>query len=243
MRILVIPDVHLKDWMFELAANTLKGGVADRAVCLMDLADDFGQAYNLDQYIRTYDAAIDFAKEFPDTLWCYGNHDICYEINMRETGYSKIAGRTVCEKLGKLQSVLPDPEQLSVIHVVDSVMFLHGGLTQNFVGDTVPDSIRNDPFAVAEYINHNVSKMELWHDWSPIWFRPQTGRRQALYKEGEILQVVGHTPVKQPMVFGGALSCDTFSTYADGTNLGSEEFVVVDTETKEWKSIPGEKYR
>ena len=34
MRILVIPDVHLKPWMFEQAARLMQDGVADRAVCL-----------------------------------------------------------------------------------------------------------------------------------------------------------------------------------------------------------------
>ncbi len=238
MRILVIPDVHLKDWMFERAKKILEEKEADRAVCLMDLADDFRQELNLDQYIRTYDAAISFAKEFPDTLWCYGNHDVCYEINMRETGYSKLAGKTVCEKLGELQSALPDPGQLGLIHVIDNVMFLHGGLTQDFVDDVVPENLKDDLVATAEYINHNVSKMELWNDWSPLWFRPQVSWRQPLYKEDEILQVVGHTPIKYPKILGGALSCDTFSTCADGSKFGHEEFVIIDTETKEWKSVP-----
>ena len=65
MRILVIPDVHLKPFMFDQAAGLLKKGEADRAVCLMDIADDWGQQYNLDLYVQTYDAAIRFAKEFP----------------------------------------------------------------------------------------------------------------------------------------------------------------------------------
>ncbi len=44
---------------------------------LMDIADDWRQQYNLDLYILTYDAAIEFAKGFPDTLWCCGNYDLC----------------------------------------------------------------------------------------------------------------------------------------------------------------------
>lgn len=37
----------------------------------MDIADDWRQQFNLDLYIQTYDAAISFAREHPDTLWCY----------------------------------------------------------------------------------------------------------------------------------------------------------------------------
>lgn len=41
MRVLVIPDVHLKPWMFEQAAVLMREKKADRAVCLMDIPDDW----------------------------------------------------------------------------------------------------------------------------------------------------------------------------------------------------------
>ena len=40
MKVLVIPDVHLKPWMFFQAAELMRTGAADRVVCLMDIADD-----------------------------------------------------------------------------------------------------------------------------------------------------------------------------------------------------------
>ena len=73
MKVLVIPDVHLKPWIFSQAAKLMKDGAADRAVCLMDIADDWNKEYDLISYEQTYDAAISFAREFPDTFWCYGN--------------------------------------------------------------------------------------------------------------------------------------------------------------------------
>ncbi len=42
MKVLVIPDCHLKPWMFAQADAIMKNGIADKAVCLMDLADDSG---------------------------------------------------------------------------------------------------------------------------------------------------------------------------------------------------------
>lgn len=36
MKILVIPDVHLKPQMFKQATALMHQGIADRAVCLMD---------------------------------------------------------------------------------------------------------------------------------------------------------------------------------------------------------------
>ena len=43
MKVLVIPDVHLKPWMFEQAAVLMREKKADRAVCLMDITDDWGK--------------------------------------------------------------------------------------------------------------------------------------------------------------------------------------------------------
>ena len=79
MKVLVIPDIHLKPWMFNRAAELLKDGIAGGAVCLMDIPDDWRQEFNLDLYVQTFDAAIQFAKDFPETLWCYGNHDIAVD--------------------------------------------------------------------------------------------------------------------------------------------------------------------
>ena len=61
MKVLVIPDVHLKPWMFEQAAVLMRAKKADRAVCLMDIPDDWGKEYDIALYEQTYDAAIDFA--------------------------------------------------------------------------------------------------------------------------------------------------------------------------------------
>ena len=115
MLVLVIPDVHLKPAMFERAADLLRANIADTAVCLMDIADDWGQGLNLDLYRQTYDRAIRFVQDFPDTLWCYGNHDLCYLWDQRETGFSLLALPTVCEKLGLLKQALPDETQMAYV--------------------------------------------------------------------------------------------------------------------------------
>ena len=198
MKVLVIPDVHLKPWMFDRAAELLKDGAADRAVCLMDIPDDWRQEFNLDLYVQTFDAAIQFAKDFPETLWCYGNHDTCYPWNQRETGYSKIAPWTVCEKLRKLQEALSDEKQLTFLYRIDNVLFCHGGLTDKFV-------------------------------------RQYYGGK--MYKPRKLLQVVGHTPMETIMKKGNLISCDVFSTYRDGKPIGTQEFLVLDTDNWDYKGI------
>ena len=128
MKVLVIPDVHLKPWMFRDAAKLLKAGTADHAVSLMDIADDFDKEMNINLYEETYDAAISLAKEFPDTLWCYGNHDLSYDWGYLETGYSPYAESTVIRKLSELQRVLKNELQLAYVHRIDKVLFSHGGV-------------------------------------------------------------------------------------------------------------------
>ena len=60
---------------------------------------------------------------------------------------------------------------------------------------------------------------------------------EKMYKETELLQVVGHTPVKQIDRLGNVLTCDLFSTYRDGDPIGTQEFLLIDTETWEYKGI------
>ena len=229
MKVLVIPDVHLKPWMFDRAAELMKKGFADQAVCLMDIADDWRQQYNLDLYEQSYDAAISFANEFPETLWCYGNHDICYEWNQRETGYSPIAARLICEKLRKLREALPDEKQLAFIHRIRNVLFLHGGLRDEYVRQYVPSKFYNDTDAVIRTIN-GFGYTELWHDLSPLWLRPQYNTYR-MYKEDTLLQIVGHTPLKAIRKNGSVISCDVFSTDSAGKPIGSQEYLILDTGT------------
>ena len=111
MKVLVIPDVHLKPWMFRQAADFVRMGKAERAVCLMDIPDDWGREYDIELYEETYDEAIRFATEFPDTAWCYGNHDLSYFWHCPESGYSPMASETVqkncwsCE--GRFRKIIP----------------------------------------------------------------------------------------------------------------------------------------
>lgn len=221
--------------MFERAAKLMKSGAAEKAVCLMDIPDDWGKEYQMDLYEETFDAAINFQKKYPDTLWCYGNHDLSYEWVQYESGFSEMAIELVHMKLCDLRATLPDREQMKYIHRIDDVLFLHGGLTHAFVKYYAPDIDYDDVDAVIDEIN-TLGLKEMWDDASPIWFRPQF-YPEKMYKEKELLQVVGHTPVQEIDRFANVLSCDLFSTYNTGDPIGTEEFVLIDTETWGYKGI------
>lgn len=235
MKILVIPDAHLKPWMFDRAKEIMDTGAAEKALCLMDIPDDWGQEYNLGLYEETFDAAIRFQKAYPDTLWCYGNHDLSYEWLQYESGFSSMAIPVVQKKLSELRRALPDRNQLAYIHRIDDVLFVHGGLTNAFVKYYASDVEYDDADAVVEKINC-LGRDEMWDDASPLWLRPQY-YYEKMYRESNILQVVGHTPVEEIDRIGNVISCDLFSTYRTGDPIGTQEFLLIDTVTWEYKGI------
>ena len=228
-KILVIPDVHLKPFIFERAAQLMRENVADRAVSLGDLADDHRKKKNISLYAETYDAAISFAKEFPETLWCYGNHDYSYLANQLHSGYSHFAHNTVVRKENELTEAMPDKSHYAFIHRIDDVLFLHAGLCDYFAKTYCTASAYRNPNKLIDEINR-LEPSDLWTNYSPIWFRPQYSK-EKMYKPKKLLQVVGHTPMECPTREKNVLSCDVFLKLENGKPYGSEEFTVVDTET------------
>ncbi len=235
MKVLVIPDIHLKSWIFDIAEEIIRSGKADRAVCLMDVPDDWDKELDIARYRDTFDRAIRFAKEYPDTLWCYGNHDVSYPWGKLETGYSPYAERTVISKLEELTNTLPDSSQIAIIHRIDNVLFCHGGLTEDFVSCLNEELVNADIDEILSVINE-ASPKYLWNDQSPLWFRPQHRNVDAFRKE-TFMQVVGHTPVDKIYEENGFISTDVFSTYRDGRQIGEVAMVVIDSVSREFEKI------
>lgn len=235
MQVLVIPDVHLKPELFDRADELLNSGIASKAVCLMDLPDDWKKEFDIDLYEKTFDRAIKFQKDHPDTLWCYGNHDLSYVWAYNETGFSPYAISTVNNKLNELKRTLTSLDQISYIHRIDNVLFLHGGLCEKFVKTHVDERKWNDIDKVIRAINKLDSEI-LWTDISPIWYRPQYSD-DRMFEEFTLTQVVGHTPVPCVSKRNNVISCDVFSTHRDGSPIGTCEFPVIDTVTGEFRSV------
>ncbi len=226
---LIIPDVHLKPWMFDKADEIFNKGKYDHIVCLGDLVDDWEQALNLELYEETLDAATDFAEKHPDMLFCYGNHDVSYRWEAWETGYSEDARETVLKGFEKLKKVL-DFRKMAFVHRIDNVLFSHAGLVELFVASYFYDKDYETDDILREI--NDFEQEEMWQDISPIWARPQDGYLSSF---GDYLQVVGHTPVRKPVLSRNYLTLDTFSTMPDGAPIGDERFVWVDTVEKTWE--------
>lgn len=235
MRVLVIPDIHLKPWIFDRTEKILRDGKADRAVCLMDMPDDWNMEFQIERYKETFDRAIAFAEDYPDTLWCYGNHDVSYSWGRLETGYSPYAERTVMSKLEELENRLKSPVQINIMHRIDNVLFSHGGLTADFLRWLNKDLLDADIEEVIATVN-DAPHDYLWNDKSPLWFRPQYETRE-MFRADTYKQVVGHTPVEKIFEKDGIISTDVFSTYRDGRQIGESAMIVIDSETGEYEKI------
>ncbi|MBR5357903.1 MAG: metallophosphoesterase [Clostridiales bacterium] len=232
MKVLVIPDVHLKPEIFDRAMDIMENADCERAVCVGDICDDWGCEDNVALYKETLQKALEFARKYPNTLWCYGNHDLAYLWDRYEhPGFSEKAQDTVCEYF----NMLDEEVSLAVMHRIDNVIFSHAGLTKEFVDDYLND-IRDDVDAMIDAVNC-FGDGELWDDTSPIWARPQKGFRMGSVYLTEFLQVVGHTPMRSIDQTENLLTTDVFSTWSDGRKFGEEEFCWVDTVTKEWGYI------
>ena len=233
-KVFVIPDVHLKPWMFDKAEELLSRSEYEKIVCLGDLVDDWDQEKNLGLYLETFDAIERFINRHSNFLFCYGNHDVSYIWEARESGYSDYARKVVLEGISKLEKLIP-VGNIAYIHRVDKVLFSHAGLTEICVSHFLPN-FAGDIDELLERIN-SFRRDELWCDASPIWARPQDGGIE-MYPEG-YLQVVGHTPVKKTDYFGELVTVDNFSTYRNGDPIGDQRFIWVDTVSKQWGFTDG----
>jgi len=245
MKILVIPDIHLKPWIVRLSVSIMNELIETEqtqpeterqdigAVFLGDVANDFGKQEDLALYTETYDEVISFLNMFPASWFCIGNHDISYVWEKDEDGYSKNSAvqDLVRKKMTELEKTAGS-DRYAYMFCIDNVIFSHAGLSKPFYNRYV----RNCPAieTLIERINSS-GVHELWAGASPIWARIQTGYLQDFAPYVcDRLQVVGHTPMAKVQYEEkyNLLSADVFSTQPDGKPVGEISdlrFVVVDT--------------
>ena len=227
-RVLVIPDVHLKPWIFDEADKVDKSSYED-IVVLGDLVDDWGKGNDLGAYEETLNRAAEFGKEHGESLWCYGNHDVSYLWDAMESGYSIQARLTAVDGITKLERILED--RYKFVHRIDNVLFSHAGVTETFVLHSCGYHVKEIDDILAKI--NRMGKQELWRDSSPIWARPQADFYR-MFRDDLFYQVVGHTPVEEPLDACGVLTLDLFSTYSNGDPYGNQKLYIVDTLTRKF---------
>lgn len=232
MKILIIPDVHLKPEIFDRCNAIMQNSECKRAVCVGDIADDWGCQNDTGLYKKTFQKAVEFAKLYPETLWCYGNHDLAYLWKIgNHPGFSFVAQDIVRKYLNKLDNT----GNLAMMHRIDNVVFSHAGLTREFVDSYLKEYCDNID-AMIKAVNE-MNKEKLWDDTSPIWARPQQYYHDGDVVPVEFLNVVGHTPMRHITLQGNLLTVDTFSTWSNGCPYGNSDLCWVDTVTREYGII------
>ena len=147
-----------------------------------------------------------------------------------ESGYSIQARITAIEGITKLENVIG--YRYRFVHRIDDVLFSHGGLTENFVFYSCGYHVKEIDDILAKI--NRMGQRELWRDSSPIWARPQADFYR-MFRDNIFYQVVGHTPVEEPLDVGGVLSLDLFSTYSNGDAHGNQKLYIVDTATRKYE--------
>jgi metallophosphoesterase superfamily enzyme len=100
-KILIIPDMHLKPAILNMAERILACKKADKIVILGDLLDDFYA--KPEDYERFWQKFMQFYREHKDQIvLLYGNHEVAYLIGRHVTGNIK-AGEKHTELTGKYE--------------------------------------------------------------------------------------------------------------------------------------------
>ena len=228
MKVLVIPDVHLQDWMFHVADRIMETNKYDQVVVLGDLVDSHIYGADLDTYKKTMKAAAMFAKKYRGrVIWLYGNHEIAYidEKNCLCSGHNSDATEIVNEGLKKIKDNLGF--DIVVAARIDGILFSHAGISDGYSNIPVLE-VDKKPWRGWDYVIDRINNTrfsELWTPQSPLWYRPNYIFLPLNY--GNCLQIAGHTPSNYPYFFHNLIVMDTF--YPGGANY----FGVVDTETYE----------
>lgn len=217
MKVLVIPDVHLQDWMFQVADRIMETYKYDQVVVLGDLVDSHIYGADLNAYKKTMEAAAQFAKKYRGRIvWLYGNHEIAYidDYYCLCSGHNPDATGIVTDGLKKIRDNLNS--EIVVAARVDGILFSHAGISDTYHVEPWDD--------IIDRIN-NTRYSELWTPQSPLWYRPNYIFLPLNY--GNCLQIAGHTASKYPYFFHNLVLVDTF--YPGCANY----FCAVDTETYE----------
>lgn len=231
MQVLVIPDVHLKFKMFDRADAILASGQAERAVVLGDLVDDWHCEMRDDMYKVLFDRAKKFHREHPDTLWCWGNHDLAYFHCHPCSGTSVIHMGTIRAYQRRWIKAVGGQGhglQLANVHRIGNVLFSHAGVSADWVE-------RHANFDTAEEVLKAINEADinaLWEKDSPVWYRPQIDGANMW---GPFYHVVGHTPLYRIKDDFDVISCDVFSSDPEGECTGERKFIIVDTDSGNWR--------
>lgn len=221
-KVLIIPDVHLKPYMFDLADKLMEKANLDTAVFLGDLVDDWNQENNIELYRETINRAIKFKEDHPKSLYCWGNHEVGYFATWYCSGNSNLYKNEILSLINAYE-VACEPKY---IQYIDDIIFSHAGLdkhTFSFI-----ELLNNKKFESVQEIADSFNQMSveaMGDSISSLWLRPELGYYSRF------TQIIGHNPVKAPVYMQNTWILDTFISTRDNKIVGLPTLTIFDTET------------
>jgi hypothetical protein len=204
MRILIIPDVHLRLSQVKSILSKFEAGV-DRVVFLGDYFDNFKETVESNIHMAKW---LKIALYNPKYVFICGNHDMYYRYpqngEVRNSGFTQ-------QKLTAIGHVLTkeDWDRMPYYHFADNFYFAHGGIAIEVFCHPIHGFTR-------KYLDETIAMALVKVECGDIdyAFLPGTfhgGDRQGgitwlrWYDEfkpiGGINQIVGHSPHKEPQEF------------------------------------------
>jgi len=201
LKVLAVGDIHTKTWIIDEVEKLIEN--YDAIVFVGDYADDFNK--EAPETLATWKKlwSLQYKHGTDKIQLVLGNHDYIYvhRTPTLQTGYNGITQLAINSPANKyLKDWLLS---LPITIDLDGVTYSHAGLAKGW--------------------NGKLDVENLWHDYSPLWVRPNVGQY------AQIPQVFGHTPSETCWEVHKNIWCiDTFSTYADGTPIGDHTILEVE---------------
>ena len=216
----IIGDIHgrtsWKDLVDETCINVFVGDYFDpyQPMTIFDLK-------------RNFLAIVEYKKARPDNVvLLYGNHDYEYlpNVNEQSSRYNGLYAKSI-------RDLLVDAAPLfhGVAYAIgEKYLVTHAGVTRPWKDKYLPDVTNINPSSMARAINalwesdkpafgfrYNAEMFDFYGEspqHSPIWVRPQMLGWHNLYKRTDVIQIVGHSQVKNITDSGDVVFVDCLGT-------------------------------
>lgn len=232
MKVLFVPDIHCKMYMFDDVEKLDKLYDFDKVIFLGDYVDDWN--CNGQDSIECLNKLISLLDSNPKKyIACIGNHDAAYLWKFGCSGNSE-------EYFEQIHNLLEANKEKFYIYYsiqlgTEQYVCSHAGFSQEWLDYHNITDLSN---LGKEWTQHpeqfwTIGKLSGGYELSgPLWLRPDEIRSLPSFK-----QIVGHTPVKTIQPYYDYVIVDTHSTYPDGSRYGDQNYLMWDG--KKFQEVQG----
>jgi hypothetical protein len=214
MKILVIPDVHGRDFWIEPCKNAAESNSVDKIVFLGDYHDPYPYEVSSDtSRHRLRDELVPFVKNNRDKCVClFGNHDGNYLVGDMADRFDSFHRKEIEGYLKQLD--------LKLIYRVDNYLFSHSGVLPKWLEDNnlTLESLESISFSHPALMSVSPYRGGWKETGSCVW--GDVREYAASEHIPDIFQIFGHTQLERHIIF------------EDWACLDCRQAFLLDTESK-----------